>query len=166
MRSYDIYLSLSGLLHLVWWPLGPSSKYFLKNKYFHKNKYEISLLHFLNHWQWEEFTLIKKKCLHLFKCGKTTFHLSVKASVLIQIYYKIQPDILLQVKTWLIFCYRLRLYCGEGNGNPLQCSCLENPRDGGVWWAAVYGVSQSRTQLKWLSSSSSKTLLRGIILRH
>ena len=44
---------------------------------------------------------------------------------------------------------------GEGNGNPLQCSCLENPRDGGAWWAAVYGVAQSRTQLKWLSSSSS-----------
>ena len=37
---------------------------------------------------------------------------------------------------------------GEGNGNPLQCSCLENPRDGGAWWAAVYGAAQSRTQLK------------------
>ena len=45
--------------------------------------------------------------------------------------------------------------CGEGNGNPLHCSCLENPRDGGAWWAAVYGVTQSRTQLKRLSSSSS-----------
>ena len=43
---------------------------------------------------------------------------------------------------------------GEGNGNPLQCYCLENPRDGGAWWAAVYGVAQSRTRLKWLSSSS------------
>ena len=43
----------------------------------------------------------------------------------------------------------------EGSGNPLQCSCLENPRDGGAWWAAVYGVTQSRTWLKWLSSSSS-----------
>ena len=43
---------------------------------------------------------------------------------------------------------------GEGNGNPLQCSCLENPRDGGAWWAAVYGVAQSRTQLKQLSSSN------------
>ena len=42
----------------------------------------------------------------------------------------------------------------EGNGNPLQCSCLENPRDGGARWAAVYGVAQSRTWLKWLSSSS------------
>ena len=44
---------------------------------------------------------------------------------------------------------------GEGNGNPLQCSCLENPRDGGAWWAAVYGVAQGRTRLKRLSSSSS-----------
>ena len=44
---------------------------------------------------------------------------------------------------------------GEGNGNPLQCFCLENPRDGKAWWAAVYGVAQSRTRLKRLSSSSS-----------
>ena len=44
---------------------------------------------------------------------------------------------------------------GEGDGNPLQCSCLENPRDGGAWWAAVYGVAQSWTRLKQLSSSSS-----------
>ena len=50
----------------------------------------------------------------------------------------------------------LSLSCiGEGNGNPLQCSCLENPRDGGAWWAAVNGVAQSRTRLKRLSSSSS-----------
>ena len=48
---------------------------------------------------------------------------------------------------------------GEGNGNPLQCSCLENPRDGGAWWAAVYGVAQSRTRLKRLSSSSSFLML-------
>ena len=45
---------------------------------------------------------------------------------------------------------------GEGNGNPLQCSCLENPRDGGAWWAALSGVAQSRTRLKRLSSSSSQ----------
>ena len=52
--------------------------------------------------------------------------------------------------------FRFSLSCiGEGNGNPLQCSCLVNPRDGGAWWAAVYGVTQSRTRLKWLSSSSS-----------
>ena len=45
---------------------------------------------------------------------------------------------------------------GEGNGNPLQCFCLENPRDGEAWWAAVCGVAQSQTRLKWLSSSSSR----------
>ena len=49
---------------------------------------------------------------------------------------------------------------GEGNGNPLQCSCLENPRDGGTWWAAVYGVAQSRTRLRRLSSSSSRSKAR------
>ena len=41
---------------------------------------------------------------------------------------------------------------GEGNGSPLQCSCLENPRDGAAWWAAIYGVAESRTRLKWLSN--------------
>ena len=52
--------------------------------------------------------------------------------------------------------FHFSLSCiGEGNGNPLVCSCLENPRDGGAWWAAIYGVAQSRTRLKWLSSSSS-----------
>ena len=52
--------------------------------------------------------------------------------------------------------FHFSLSCiGEGNGNPLQCSCLENPRDGGAWWATVNGVAQSRTQLKRLSSSSS-----------
>ena len=55
--------------------------------------------------------------------------------------------------------FHFSLSCfGEGNGNPLQCSCLENPRDRGAWWAAVYGVTQSQTQLKWLSSSSSSNL--------
>ena len=54
------------------------------------------------------------------------------------------------------FPFDFSLSCiGEGNGNPLQYSCLENPRDGGAWWAAVYGVAQSRTLLKRLSSSSS-----------
>ena len=59
---------------------------------------------------------------------------------------------------WLHFHFSLSSI-GEGNGNPLQCSCLENPRDGGAWWAAVYGVAQSWTQLKWLSSSSSSKAL-------
>ena len=56
--------------------------------------------------------------------------------------------------------FHFSLLCiGEGNGNPLQCSCLENPRDGGAWWAAVYGVTQSQTRLEWLSSSSSRARL-------
>ena len=57
---------------------------------------------------------------------------------------------------WLQFHFSLS-FTGEGNGNPLQCSCLENPRDGGAWWAAVYGVAQSWTWLKQLSSSSSSS---------
>ena len=52
--------------------------------------------------------------------------------------------------------FRSSLSCiGEGNGTPLQYSCLKNPRDGGAWWASVYGVAQSRTRLRRLSSSSS-----------
>jgi len=55
--------------------------------------------------------------------------------------------------------FHFSLSCiGEGNGNPLQCSFLENPRDRGAWWAAVYGVIQSQTQLKQLSSSSSSSV--------
>ena len=55
--------------------------------------------------------------------------------------------------------FHFSLSCiGEGNGNPLQCSCLENPRDGGAWRAAVYGAAQSWTRLKRISSTSSRTL--------
>ena len=60
----------------------------------------------------------------------------------------------LDTTEWLHFHFSLSC-TGEGNGNPLQCSCLENPRDGGAWWPAVYGVTHSRTRLKWLNSSSS-----------
>ena len=61
-----------------------------------------------------------------------------------------------QSHTRLHFHFHFSLSCiGEGNGNPLQCSCLENSRDGGAWWAAIYGVTQSWTRLKRLSSSSS-----------
>ena len=58
--------------------------------------------------------------------------------------------------------FHFSLSCiGEGNGNPLQCSYLENPRDGGAWWAAIYGVAQSQTRLKRLSSSGSIRIIRG-----
>ena len=56
--------------------------------------------------------------------------------------------------------FHFSLSCtGEGDGNPVQYSCLENPRDRGAWWAAIYGVAQSLTRLKQLSSSSSKDIL-------
>ena len=53
-------------------------------------------------------------------------------------------------------CFKKIALVVEGNGNPLQCSFLENPRDGGTCWAAVYGVAQSRTRLKQLNSSSRR----------
>ena len=56
--------------------------------------------------------------------------------------------------------FHFSLSCtGEGNGNPRQCSCLKNPRDGGAWWAAVYGVAQSQTRLKRLNSSNGNLVL-------
>ena len=64
---------------------------------------------------------------------------------------------------WLHFHFSLSCI-GEGNGNPLQCSCLENPRDGGALWAAISGVAQSRTRLKQLSISSSSSSCMGLTL--
>ena len=65
----------------------------------------------------------------------------------------------LDTTKWLHFHFSFSCI-GEGNGNPLQCSCLENPRDGRAWWAAIYGVAQSQTRLKWVGSSSSIKLLQ------
>ena len=63
--------------------------------------------------------------------------------------------------------FHFSLSCiGEGNGNPLQCSCLEKPRDGEAWWAAVYGVAQSRTRLTRLSSSSSSIVFHCMNIPH
>ena len=74
-------------------------------------------------------------------------------------WYPIQHVSSGSVSFWLwLEHFHFSLSCiGEGNGNPLQCSCLGNPRDGGAWWAAVYGVAQSQTRLKRLSSSSSSS---------
>ena len=69
----------------------------------------------------------------------------------------------LDMTEWLHFHFSLSCV-GEGNGNPLQCSCLENPGNGGAWWAAVYGVAQSWTRLKQLSSSSSSMILYSVAL--
>ena len=73
-----------------------------------------------------------------------------------------EPGRLQSLGSWRVrhnWMTSLSLSCiGEGNGNPLQCSCLENPSDGGAWWAAIYGVTQSGTRLKRLSNWSSQAL--------
>ena len=84
-----------------------------------------------------------------------------------------EPGSLQSMGSWRVghdWVTSLSLLCiGEGNGNPLQGSCLENPRDRGAWWAAVYGVAQSQTQLRRLSSSSSssrQSFPRAITTKH
>ena len=63
--------------------------------------------------------------------------------------------------------FHFSLWCiGEGDGNPLQCSCLENPKDGGAWQAAAYGVAQSQTRLKWLSSNPGKNQCNAFNSKH
>ena len=69
-----------------------------------------------------------------------------------------QPPVKVKYVNHILFSENLYVSNGEGNGTPFQYSCLENPMDGGAWWAAVYGVTQSQTQLKRLSSSSSSAL--------
>ena len=78
-------------------------------------------------------------------------------SRLLPVYSRLLSNVL-QVSLHLPFHFSLSCI-EEGNRNSLQCSCLENPRDGGAWWAAVYGVAQSRTGLKRLSSRSSYIFL-------
>ena len=77
----------------------------------------------------------------------------------------INPNGMWLVSLLLFWCFP-RLPTGEGNGTPLQYSCLENPMDGGAWWAAVYGVTQSWTRLKRLSSSSSSSSSRAVPVSH
>ena len=79
---------------------------------------------------------------------------------------RLQSMVSLESDTTERLHFHFSLSCiGEGNGNPLQCSCLETPRDGGAWWAAVYGVTQSRTRLKRLSSSSSSSVATRVLIR-
>ena len=78
---------------------------------------------------------------------------------------RLQSMGLLLVATTERLHFDFSLSCiGEGNGNPLQCSCLENPRDGGAWWAAIYRVAQSWTQLKRLSSIVTLCYLLSVLL--
>ena len=117
------------------------------------------------------FSLALTGLISLLSKGLSTLlqHHSLKASILwhspffmvqfSQLYVTTGKIIALTIQTFvrkgmsLLFNMLSRFAIGEGNGNPLQYSCLENPRDRGAWWAAVYGVAQSRTRLKWLSSS-------------
>ena len=105
-------------------------------------------------------------CFHVLRIVKSTeMNVGVHVSFQIMVFYRHMPrNGIARLYSSSIFSF-LRLHShfslsciGEGNGNPLQRSCLENFRDGGAWWAAVYGVTQSRTRLKRLSSSSSSIL--------
>ena len=81
---------------------------------------------------------------------------ATKTKLLLIVYILISSQVLSESDTTEQLHFHFSLSCiGEGNGNPLQCSCLENLRDGRAWWAAVCGVAQSQTRLKQLSSSSS-----------
>ena len=106
---------------------------------------------------------VEKKSIHL----NSLIFLSQKIHMVVSQINQVQDVLQVNAEPWRRWesdtterlHFRFSLSCiGEGNGNPLQCSCMENPRDGGPWWAAVYGVSQSQTRLKWLSSSSSSNM--------
>ena len=84
----------------------------------------------------------------------TFFHYRVYNWKCLISHYHIDKHSLQWIFSFLFFLNWCSSCIGEGNSNPLQCSCLENPRDGGAWWAAIYGVAQSRTRLQRLSSSS------------
>ena len=88
----------------------------------------------------------------LFASGSQSIGVSASVSVLLS-GPQLQSMGSLRVSHDWVTYFHFSLSCiGEGNGNPLQCSCLESPREGGAWWAAIYGVAQSRTWLKRLSS--------------
>ena len=87
-------------------------------------------------------------CIHtVYECVNSLLEWHLFAG---RIFFRVGHD-------WATSLFHVSLSCiGEGSGNPLQCSCLGNPRDGGAWWAAVYGIAQSWTWLKQLRSSSSR----------
>ena len=106
------------------------------------------------------WTTACQACLSLTN-SQSLFKLMSKDSMMPSNYLILYRPLLLLPSTFpsiSIFSKESILCIREGNGNPLQCSCLENPRDRGAWWAAVYGVTQSWTWLKRLSSSSSSSL--------
>ena len=110
---------------------------------------------------WEKQTKCKRK--RIFKIRKSNFvYFIFKCLFFCSFPFPLLSSLLLYFteglmsKYWINESRNDNKLKGGGNGNPLQCSCLENPRDAGAWWAAVYGVAQGRTRLKRLSSSSHK----------
>ena len=112
---------------------------------------------------------VEKKSIHL----NSLIFLSQKIHMVVSQINQVQDVLQVNAEPWRRWesdtterlHFRFSLSCiGEGNGNPLQCSCLENPRDGGPWWAAVYGVAQSRTRLMRLSSSSSRHYVNALFI--
>ena len=109
--------------------------------------------------EWSELAI----CIHLFPPFQTSLPLHPPS----------HPSRSSQSTRLSSLCYRAAFHqlsilhmvvcIGEGDGTPLQYSCLENPRDGGAWWAAVYGVTQSWTRLKRLSSSSSSVYMSKLL---
>ena len=126
-----------------------------------KDEVEVSLLMLK---KLKNKTNLKESDFHFHCFGNTHELLKAMAPHSSTLAWKIpwteEPGRLQSTGSWRVGHNWLHLHfslscIGEGNGNPLQCSYLENPRDEGAWWAAVYGVAQSRTWLKQLSSSSS-----------
>ena len=100
-------------------------------------------------------------CYYLLPFWGLSFHLAYSFLCCAKVFkYKQVP----LVYFCFYFHYPRRWVIGEWNGNPLQCSCLENPRDRGAWGAAIYGVSQSWTRLKWLSSSTRRWVIEDFAL--
>ena len=97
---------------------------------------------------WQHMIVIAYVKNHTQELGSSSIHCLIPFIQILEVALNLYSK-----GTYISIC--LGLSIGEGNGNPLQCACLENPRDGWAWWAAVYGVPQSRTRLKRLSSSSS-----------
>ena len=135
IASYSLPARANYCYPFVYWK---SWKWFYKGGMV--NNYEMLVLTYIMRRLWQ---LVYKESEPNFKYVFSLFFIDENSKLLSMFYLS-------------FFAGPSKHFCGEGNGNPLQCSCLENPRDGGAWWAAVYGVAQSWTRLKWLSSSSSQ----------
>ena len=104
-----------------------------------------------------------KECTKVWFCFSSVMQLNEISKLEQRRDWKTSADVIQSSLFHLKYTSTREKDSGEGNGHPLQCSCLENPRDGGAWWAAVYGVAQSQTRLKRLSSSSREKDWQGCL---